>query len=73
MSEIPVAEPGVIASLVSYIAKPEAYFITGKSSSSANAPNSISIEQRQGKPSQPTEEYTLTDQRARRANPDPDS
>ncbi|KAI0715706.1 hypothetical protein C8Q72DRAFT_878592 [Fomitopsis betulina] len=30
MSEIPVAEPGVIASLVSYIAKPEAYFITGQ-------------------------------------------
>lgn len=29
MMKFPVAEPEVIASLVSYIAKPEAYFITG--------------------------------------------
>lgn len=26
---IPMAQPDVIASLVSYIAKPESYFITG--------------------------------------------
>ncbi|KAI0719006.1 NAD-binding protein [Fomitopsis betulina] len=30
MMKFPVAEPEVIASLVSYIAKPEAYFITGQ-------------------------------------------
>ncbi|KAH9929827.1 uncharacterized protein B0H18DRAFT_175779 [Fomitopsis serialis] len=30
LSKIPIAEPEVIASLVSYIAKPEAYFITGQ-------------------------------------------
>ena len=31
MVKLPTAEPEVIASLVSYIAKPEAYFITGTS------------------------------------------
>ena len=31
MVKLPMAEPEVIASLVSYIAKPEAYFITGTS------------------------------------------
>ncbi|EPS95394.1 NAD-binding protein [Fomitopsis schrenkii] len=30
LSKIPMAEPEVIASLVAYIAKPEAYFITGQ-------------------------------------------
>ncbi|TFY69204.1 hypothetical protein EVJ58_g556 [Rhodofomes roseus] len=30
MSKLPMAEPEVIASLVSYIAKPEAFFITGQ-------------------------------------------
>jgi len=30
LSKIPIAEPEVIASLVSYIAKPESYFITGQ-------------------------------------------
>ncbi|TCD65279.1 hypothetical protein EIP91_002841 [Steccherinum ochraceum] len=33
MSKMPKAEPHVIASFISYLCKPEAYFITGQSNS----------------------------------------
>lgn len=55
---IPMAQPDVVASLVSYIAKPESYFITG-------APvlyliKVHSVIPAQVKPSQPTVGHTAT-------------